>query len=308
VRLPVFTDSHVHLGLIDPSALTAGGIGRVLDLGWDPEISFAADGLTIDRAGPLLAAPGGYPLTSGWAPDEATQQIPDAGSASAAIAGLVRIGARVAKITLNSEAGPVWDDDLLAIVVAEAHAAGLPAIAHAQGTGQAERALVAGVDALAHTPWTETLGDDLLRRMAGAMSWISTLDIHGWGSYGADFARATGNLERFAAFGGTVHYGTDLGNGPLPVGLNRRELLALEGAGLTVPRLVASLRGFLPTDERRVQNVAAEALEDVTLDALLDSTVGNSGMSPVAQTVSGGSTPTNQNSPEFPTRKGTNPR
>jgi hypothetical protein len=82
--------------------------------------------------------------------------------------------------------------------------------------------------------------------MTGSMSWISTLDIHGWGSYGADFSRAVGNIERFIAFGGTVHYGTDLGNGPLPVGLNRRELEALLGARMTPADLIASLRGLLP--------------------------------------------------------------
>lgn len=265
--LPVFTDSHVHLGLIDGSALRGGGIGRVLDLGWDPAIASGWRSDSVDIAGPLLAAPGGYPLTSGWAPPEATHQIPDAAAASSAIAGLVRMGARVAKITLNSEAGPVWDDELLAAVVRLAHDAGLPVICHAQGTGQASRAFEAGVDALAHTPWTETLPDSLVRDMAGRMSWISTLDIHGWGSYGADFARAVGNLERFAAAGGVVHYGTDLGNGPLPVGLNRRELEALQGAGVDP---VAALRGFLPYDGPLRQEIPGD---EPTLDALMASVV-----------------------------------
>ena len=270
LTLPVFTDSHVHLGLIDASTLVGNGIGRVLDLGWDPAVTFAADGLAIDRAGPLLTAPGGYPLTSSWAPPEAAHQVRDAAAASSAIATLTRMGARVAKITLNSEAGPVWDDELLAVVVTLAHEAGLPVVAHAEGAGQAARALEAGVDVFAHTPWTETLTDATLRQMAGRMSWISTLDIHGWGSYGADFARAVDNLERFAAAGGTVHYGTDLGNGPLPVGLNRRELEALDGVG--VP-LVSALRGLLPVDGRLVQDVPADTLDDITVDVLLASTV-----------------------------------
>jgi imidazolonepropionase-like amidohydrolase len=249
--VPAFCDSHVHLGLVDQSQLVANGIGRVLDLGWDPAIASTwgehiDTNLEVDIAGPLLAAAGGYPLGSGWAPDAAVREIADAEAAAAAIAELHRLGARVAKITLNSEAGPVWGDDLLEAVVALAHARDLPVVAHAQGAGQAERALSAGVDCLAHTPWTETLSDDVIGRMVAAMSWISTLDIHGWGSYGADFTRAMGNLERFAAWGGTVHYGTDLGNGPLPVGLNRRELVALADAGLGASALVASLRGLLP--------------------------------------------------------------
>lgn len=262
--LPPFCDSHVHLGLIDADALVAGGIGRVLDLGWDPAIATTwlqsrDSGLEVDIAGPLLAAPGGYPLRSGWAPTSAVREIPDVASAATAIDALHGLGARVVKITLNAEAGPVWGDDLLSSVVDIAHARGLPVVAHAQGKGEAERALNAGVDCLAHTPWTETLADDVVRRMASAMAWISTLDIHGWGSYGRDFTRATGNLERFAAAGGTVHYGTDLGNGPLPVGLNRRELQALSDAGLDVPAIVASLIGFLPS---RAASTSASVISD----------------------------------------------
>ncbi len=78
------------------------------------------------------------------------------------------------------------------------------------------------------------------------------------------------------AFGGAVRYGTDLGNGPLPVGLNRRELLALEGSGLTVPAIVESLRGYLPPDPTSTTNSVipdAAAIDDLTLDDLLTATV-----------------------------------
>jgi len=278
VALPAFCDSHVHLGLVDPSELVSGGIGRVLDLGWDPAVVAtwrdAHPGLAIDTAGPLLAAPGGYPATAGWAPPAATREVADAEAAAVAITDLVAAGSRVAKVTLNAEAGPVWGDDLLAAVVARAHDAGLPIVAHAQGAGQPERALDAGVDALAHTPWTHRLPDETLRGMAGRLAWISTLDIHGWGSYGDDFARAVGNLERFVGFGGAVHYGTDLGNGPLPAGLNRRELEALAGAGLGIRDLVAALRGFLPGATDSASVIAdATHVDELTLDDLLTAVV-----------------------------------
>ena len=48
-------------------------------------------------------------------------------------------------------------------------------------------------------------------------------------------------MRRFAALGGTVLYGTDLGNGPLPLGINERELRALADAGLGPDALVASI-------------------------------------------------------------------
>jgi imidazolonepropionase-like amidohydrolase len=160
-----------------------------------------------------------------------------------AVAEVLAAGGRVVKLALNSDAGPTLGDDVLTAIVAAAHNSRLPVVAHAEGAGQAARAFERGVDALAHTPWTETLDDSLLRQMAGQMSWISTLDIHGWGAPSADFDRAFGNLERFSAFGGRVHYGTDLGNGDLPVGLNRRELTALAAV---LPDVVDSLAGLLP--------------------------------------------------------------
>lgn len=73
------------------------------------------------------------------------------------------------------------------------------------------------------------------------MSWVSTLDVHGWASPTAEQDVAIDNVRRFVALGGTVVYGTDLGNGPLPPGVNPRELRALAAAGLDARALVASL-------------------------------------------------------------------
>jgi imidazolonepropionase-like amidohydrolase len=150
-------------------------------------------------------------------------------------------GATRIKIALNATAGPVFSDALLATVVEQAHSAGLPVVAHLEGAGQTVRALGAGVDSLAHTPWSESLGDDLIAALAATVSICSTLDIHGFGSYGDDYAVASDNLARFSASGGRVLYGTDLGNGEQPVGLNPRELDALVAAGLPLDALVSAL-------------------------------------------------------------------
>jgi hypothetical protein len=250
VVLAPFTDSHVHLGLVDAAALRRGGIGRVVDLGWDPAVaeSWPAHGADpesdwpeVSIAGGLHGAPGGYPLRSGWAPPEAAVPIAGPDDAVDAVARAMRGGASLLKITLNSDAGPVWDDDVLDAVVRVAHDARLPVVAHAQGFGQARRAARAGVDALAHTPWTERLDDDLLDDIAPRMAWMSTLDIHGHGAFGDAFEIAVDNLARFAARGGTVLYGTDLGNGPLPAGLNGRELAALVEAGLDLAGILRAL-------------------------------------------------------------------
>jgi hypothetical protein len=44
-----------------------------------------------------------------------------------------------------------------------------------------------------------------------------------------------------------VLYGTDLGNGPLPVGLNRREIEALLACGLTPDDVLAALTADFPS-------------------------------------------------------------
>lgn len=77
--------------------------------------------------------------------------------------------------------------------------------------------------------------------MAHTLTWVSTLDIHGYGERTDDFERAVDNVRRFHAFGGVVRYGTDLGNGPLPVRINERELAALVEAGLSTVALISAV-------------------------------------------------------------------
>jgi len=241
--LPGFLDAHVHLALIDPAPLTAGGIARVLDLGgWTPPDSAARAGLPeAVFAGQFLAAPGGYPSERPWAPAGSVRFVPQATDAAAAVDDQLALGASVIKVTLNGDAGPVLADDVLAAIVGHAHNRGTPVVAHAEGVGMALRAFEAEVDVLAHTPFSERASDELIEAMSGRMAWISTLDIHGWGEPTDDFDRAQDNLRRFHLAGGQVLYGTDLGNGSLPVGLNLREIDALLAAGLGGDDVLRSL-------------------------------------------------------------------
>ena len=248
--LPGFRDAHVHLGLVDGSALPAAGIAAVDDFGWDPDAarSWLTDPAlpAVRYAGRLLTVPGGYPAGSGWAPEAAIEPVASSAAAAAAVDRQLDAGASFIKVALNSEAGPVLDDPTLHAIVGHAHARGVIVAAHAQGVGQASRAYAVGVDRLAHAPWSELLGEELLTAMARHQSWVSTLDIHGWGDYGREFEIAQENVRRFVALGGRVVYGTDLGNGPLPLGINARELRALSDAGLEPDALVAAIAGADP--------------------------------------------------------------
>jgi imidazolonepropionase-like amidohydrolase len=136
----------------------------------------------------------------------------------------------------------VLDDDSFRAVVASAKSRGLPVVAHAEGSGQAQRAARLGADRLAHAPFTKRLTEDEIAEQAASVEWISTLAIHD----DTHRAIAIDNVRRFADAGGTVLYGTDMGNGPTPVDLNRRELDALREAGIDSTRL---LRALAPRDD-----------------------------------------------------------
>ena len=58
---------------------------------------------------------------------------------------------------------------------------------------------------------------------------------------------AVDNLRRFVALGGTVIYGTDLGNGKLPVGVNAREVRALVDAGMSVDDVMVAMTAWWGT-------------------------------------------------------------
>lgn len=219
-------DHHVHLQLIDPTGLGDSLVG-VVDLGSGPDLVVDQPGLRVDHAGCFLTAPGGYPSDRTWAPRGSVRPVADATDAALAVSEQKARGASVVKVTLHAGAGPVFDLEVLRAVVAAA--APLPVVAHAEGPGMVELALAGGCDALAHTPWTERLDDHLVTAAAARQKWISTLAIHD-GTPGLDIA--LDNLARFHAAGGQVLYGTDLGNGDLPLGLNQRELDLLALAGL----------------------------------------------------------------------------
>lgn len=272
-----FTDAHVHLQLVDHAQLSGSPLARVVDLGGTPDTlarlaaaarararaghnsgvltptpTSAAETTPIREhspelcppadvevvfAGAFLTPPGGYPSDRAWAPEGAVREVADAADAARAVAEMKASGAAVIKIAGNSTAGPVFTDDLFRVLVAQATAHGLPVVAHAEGRGEAQRAVRLGATRLAHAPFSERLTDAEIAAQATSAAWISTLAIH----TGEAYAIAVDNVRRFHAAGGTVRYGTDMGNGPTPVGLNPRELDALREAGIDGRELLRTL-------------------------------------------------------------------
>jgi imidazolonepropionase-like amidohydrolase len=245
-ELPGVIDHHVHLGLVEHRLLAGAAVCEVHDLGWDLDavraIAAAAPaGVCVRFAGPFHTAVGGYPSGRAWAPAGAVVQLHDAREAREAVARAAAAGVFAIKVALNAHM-PLLDDRLLAELIAAARAHGLPLIAHTEGPGQARRAIGAGVDVLAHTPWEERLEGELIDAAVSAgMRWISTLAIHD----GQARATAVDNLGRFHAAGGRVSYGTDMGNGSQPVGVNATEIELLGEAGITGEALLAAVCGEL---------------------------------------------------------------
>jgi imidazolonepropionase-like amidohydrolase len=245
--MPAVADRHVHIGLADPGAVLLGGVTAVRDLAWPPDHIFGLaaaselpsfTGPLIRAAGPMLTARGGYPTADAWAPPGTGLELEGPEHAAAAVADLAARGAAAIKVALNAEAGPTPTDAELAAIVAAARERDLPVTAHVQGAGQVERAVGAGVDELAHAPWSERLLDALIEAAARTVRIVSTLDILSYGSVTPELRTACENLVRFRAAGGTVVYGTDLGNGPIPPGVHVREALLLHEAVRMTPEEV----------------------------------------------------------------------
>ena len=256
VSLPPFHDHHVHLHLIDSSGLAARGIAAVVDLGGDPVALARIDGGGFPRvsfAGAFLTAAGGYPIGRPWAPDRISHVVTDAsthpgvaGGARTAVDAQADAGASVVKMSLNAAAGPIPERAVLEAIVAAAGQRRLPVVAHCQGVGMAALALEIGVDVVAHTPFDERLDADAITDAAtSGQAWISTLGIHSPSSREI----AVANLAAFAAAGGRVLYGTDLGNGDQPVGVNAEELRLMLAAGLDPAAVVAAITDPWPVAE-----------------------------------------------------------
>lgn len=271
--MPAVADRHVHIELADPWSVLRRGVTAVRDLAWPADRIFpladlsespAFEGPLIRAAGPMLTAPGGYPMSAEWAPAGTGLEVPGPHAAAEAVAALADRGAAAIKVSLNAEAGPTPDDPTLLAIVDAAALAELPVTAHAQGVGQVARALGAGIGEFAHTPW-EPLSDDLVEAVARSMRIVSTLDITSFGRDTPELRIALDNLGRFLGAGGEVVYGTDLGNGSAPPGIHRREVLLLREAGLDPDGVLQAMvrAPLIPGAPADLLVLGADPLEDL---------------------------------------------
>ncbi len=247
--LPGLIDAHVHLGR-DPAARpdpygafqVAGhdtGLIGLRDLGaplaWATRWRTGhrpvlADLPFITVSGPVLTAAGGYPSRS-WGGVQSCEFVSSPAQAGWVVQRLAAAGVDLIKVALEPDGQglPVLVPRVLRAIVAAAHQASLPVVAHALTSELLLRAIEAGVDELAHTP-TERLSPDVIERIAASgVSVTSTLQTFFAGGYGRD---AAANAADLVSAGVILRYGTDLGNAGTRPGVDPRELDRLAAAGL----------------------------------------------------------------------------
>ena len=273
-----FWNSHVHFtepvwaeaANAEPEKLTAAleamltrwGFVRVVDTGTGPPTNFTmrrriASG---EVAGPTILIASGGIVPAGGSPFyirpatlfEARTGEEAAGQVEAA----ARLGADAIKIFSGSYAEPgrivVMPVEVVRGAVEAAHQRKMLVISHPSNSAGARSALEGGVDILAHVfpadadgPWDRTLPARMVERR---MAMIPTLSLFRWEltrfNVPAPVVQrivGTGHaqLRAFADAGGQVLFGTDVGY--MSVYDTTDEYLALQEAGLSYPRILATL-------------------------------------------------------------------
>ena len=176
-------------------------------------------------------------------------------------------GAAVIKIALNADAGPVWPDDRSPRSSAPPTRRAGRSSPTSRGPAQSARAAAAGVDAFAHTPFTERLDDALI----AAPRRDHDLDQHPPDPHRARSRDGHRQPARFHAAGGRILYGTDMGNGPSSGGVERDELKMLVSFGIADDALIEALTGggLLPRWGATVSRVDGEPASAAGLVAWL---------------------------------------
>lgn len=225
--VPALIDNHVHvLDRIagrerDLESWLEAGVGTLVDCGStlaalsgrrDDEA--APRGPRVLASGPILTAPGGYPLLG--AAGMPGLEVADSSQAARAARRLLAAGSDLLKVAVEagftsdvgeSPAWPVPDRATLEAIAAAAHAGRRTVRAHLTHGDELRLALAAGLDGAAHTP-IETIPDALLRR-AVDRGWILVTTAALWRETPAHQATVLDNLRRWVAAGGRIALGTD---------------------------------------------------------------------------------------------------
>lgn len=298
--LPGLIELHAHLTYrhVPADIVLSHGITTLRDVGGPLHKSYGGEGsLRILTSGPILTAPGGYPIPLLGEKDIA---IPIASEQIArdTVQRLAKGGAVIIKIALEpgGEPGAPWSNSfhshhhehavhtdasqmlpwpllpvgIVKTIVSEAHRLGLKVTAHLGEQRGAEIALQAGVDEWAHVPCAVIPEPLLKQAVAQHVKIVTTTDT---------LDKCLGivpNAKALAAAGAEFFYGAEIAHPDIPWGIDAQELLNLTqlagmspvqalqtatakaGAYLNIPKL-GTLQSGAPAD---IIAVAGNPLEN----------------------------------------------
>jgi len=269
--LPGFINAHVHISGLSEDDLrhwTRAGVTTLRDLAGplDERVplrnSFRArNDPSLPRllvTGPIMTVAGGYPL--GVADPRlrvAGLAVSSADDAQAQAKALVDAGVDQIKIAVSGRSDVSWPEltnDEIATIVGVAHARGLRVSSHVDRASGVRRALLGGVDDIAHSP-RDRLPDDLITLMVQrGVGMVPSIEVYEQlalsRNKAVEWRRVTmpvmyDNLRRFAAAGGLLALGDDFGGVPgMAVGMPMGEINHWIAAGLSPKQvIVAATRG-----------------------------------------------------------------
>lgn len=248
--LPGFIESHAHITFqsVNKNAVLEHGVTTVQDTGGPLQAKEGGDGtLRLLSVGPIIQAPGGYPLNVFGGGDGGydTIGIPVSSTTEAdkVVTDLITGGATAIKIALEpgGETGAPWmqphdgapvpvtpwpmlSQEIASAIVAKAHALGKRVLAHAGEDTGFERALNAGIDEFAHIPCDEIREDLLQRAVDQGVTFVTTIDTLAACANTATGKGIHSNTMSLASKGAKFIYGSEIGHDNVPWGINGEEL------------------------------------------------------------------------------------
>jgi hypothetical protein len=248
--LPGFIELHAHLSYqhIPADIVLKHGITTVRDVGGPIHRPYGGNGsLRVLTSGPIITAPGGYPIPSLGETDIA-KTVATVEEAREAVRNLVANGAVVIKVALEpgGESGAPWStahghghvsahhantglhrpwpllsEETLKAVTDEAHKLGRKVTAHIGEAKGAELAVNAHVDEWAHVPCAIIPGALLKKAVSQQVKIVTTIDA---------LSRCPGamhNVQALAELGADFLYGAEIAHPDIPWGIDAQELMAM---------------------------------------------------------------------------------
>ncbi|HOX12425.1 MAG TPA: amidohydrolase family protein [Spirochaetia bacterium] len=246
--LPGFVNAHVHYAL-DEERLARwleSGVTSVRDMSsfgmppaevarWRARTRERPDLARLYAVGPMITVPGGYGSSFVSTPAEARAAVD-----RIADAGLDAVKASLEDGYAGVSGLPQFDDATLDALVAAAKARGLRVTMHVTEARFLRRAVLAGVDELAHIAWDRVDPDTWRRAVSAGILLIPTFSV--FRSYGAPVQSCVANLRAFRLAGGRVALGNDYGGGPgeFEGGIPMFEIECMLAAGMTPMEVITA--------------------------------------------------------------------